>query len=309
MNNWFYLSLVAPIVWTIVNHFDKYLLSRVFKNNGTGALFIFSGLFSIFVTISIILFFDSSVLSLPLRDILILLVTGSLNGFAFYLYLYVLNTEETSIVVPLLQLTPVFTYLLGYIVLGEVLTSQQLIASLIVLCGVLLISIDLDIDNKVGIKHSALGLVALASLLFALHDVLFKFIAVKDSFINSTFWQYLGVTCVAVCTFIFSKKYRDQFLQMVRLNNFKIISLNISSEILYITGNLFSNFATLFAPVVLVSVVGSYQPLFVFTVGILLTVFLPKIADEKITIRHLLQKLVSIIIIIIGTYLLYSSSV
>lgn len=309
MNNWFYLSLVAPIVWTIVNHFDKYLLSRVFKNNGTGALFIFSGLFSIFVTISIILFFDSSVLSLPLRDILILLVTGSLNGFAFYLYLYVLNTEETSIVVPLLQLTPVFTYLLGYIVLGEVLTSQQLIASLIVLCGVLLISIDLDIDNKVGIKHSALGLVALASLLFALHDVLFKFIAVKDSFINSTFWQYLGIACVAFFTFIFSAKYREEFVQMFKSNHAKVISLNVFSEILYITGNLFSNFATLFAPVVLVSVVGSYQPLFVFTVGILLTVFLPKIANEKITTRHLLQKLVSIIIIIIGTYLLYSSSV
>jgi len=309
MNNWFYLSLVAPIVWTIVNHFDKYLLSRIFKNNGTGALFIFSGLFSIFVTISIILFFDSSVLSIPFRDILILLVTGSLNGFAFYLYLYVLNTEETSIVVPLLQLTPVFTYLLGYIVLGEVLTSQQLIASLIVLCGVLLISIDLDIDNKVGIKHGALGLVALASLLFALHDVLFKFIAVKDSFVNSTFWQYLGIACVAFLTFIFSKKYRNEFTQMFKSNHLKIISLNVFSEILYVTGNLFSNFATLFAPVVLVSVVGSYQPLFVFTVGILLTVFLPKIADEKITIRHLLQKLVSIIIIVIGTYLLYSSSV
>ena len=88
----------------------------------------------------------------------------------------------------------------------------------------------------------------------------------------------------------------------------KIFSLNVVGEILYIIGNLANNFATLLAPVAVVLVVSSYQPLFVFIIGIVLTIFLPHISMEKISTKHLLHKIISILIIVIGSYFLYNSS-
>lgn len=306
--NWFYLSLIAPILWTVVNHVDKYMLSKVFRTNVIGSIFLFSGFFSLLVSVCVLFYPGAEIMSVPFKDRVILLLVGAFNALAFYLYLYALKDEETSIVVPFLQLIPVFTYLLGYIFLNEVLNSHQLIASIIILSGIFLISIDFDIDNNVKLKYRIILIMSVSSVFFALHDVAFKFVAVKDSFANATFWQYLGVFLVSVFTFIFVPIHRREFLEVFKLGRFKIFYLSAFSETLYIAGNLVSNFATLLVPVVLVSVVSSYQPLFVFISGVLLALFLPNVSKERISLKHLIQKSVSIIIIIIGSYLLYTTN-
>ncbi|MDQ5971459.1 MAG: hypothetical protein QG566_405 [Patescibacteria group bacterium] len=307
--NWFLIAITAPILWSIVNHIDKYLLSKHFKGSGVGAIFIFSSLFSIFVSIFVLFFGHAEILNITFFEALSLCFIGILNGFAFYFYLHALNHEESSIVIPLLQMIPLFGYILAYPILGEYLNAQQILAALIVILGIILLSIDFDIDNhKISIKKKVLLLVALSSFLYALHDVLFKAFTNQDSFYVSTFWQYIGLMLTGLFILKVHKKYREEFYLMIKMNNTKIFSLNIISEVLYVFGNLATNFATLLAPVALVLVVSSYQPMFVFIGGTLLTMFLPMISNEKITPKHLVQKLLSIIIIIIGSYLLYSSS-
>jgi uncharacterized membrane protein len=308
MHKWFFISLVAPVLWTIVTHIDKYLLSKRFKGNGVGAIFLFSSLFSFFVLIGILLYDHSVVLNLGVRDIATLLSIGIFSAIAFFLYLRALDIEESSVVIPLLQLIPVFAYFLSYFILGETLNKTQILAALIVILGIVVLSIEFDSENKVKLRKKVLYLIAGSSFLFALHDVVFKSVAVKDTFISSTFWQYAGLCIAGVVVFALSPKYRAQLKSIFQIKDGSVLSLNITSEVLYIIGNLASNFATLLAPVALVLVVTSYQPLFVFIGGTLLTLFLPQIATEKIRMRNLFQKLVSIAIILIGSYLLYSSS-
>ena len=308
--NWFLISLISPIVLSVVNHADKYLLSKHFKGRGIGSIFLFSSLFSIVVLPLIVIFGHVEIFNISILDALCLLFIGMLNPIAFYLYLKALSKEETSVVIPLLQMIPVFGYFLSYPILGEILTTQQLLASLLVILGIVILSIDFDIDNKISIKKQVLVLIALSSFFFALHDVLFKAVVINDgSFIISTFWQYSGLTILGILVFSFNSVYRNQFLDIFRTKNYKILSVNIGSEVLYILANITNNFATLLAPVALVLVVSSYQPLFVFIIGILLTIVVPSIGIEKITLKHLVQKLLSIIIIIIGSYLLYASSI
>jgi len=50
----------------------------------------------------------------------------------------------------------------------------------------------------------------------------------------------------------------------------------------------------------------SFQPIFVFIIGTVLTIFLPKLIVEEIHIKNLLQKIIAIVITGIGTYLLVS---
>ena len=97
--------------------------------------------------------------------------------------------------------------------------------------------------------------------MFALHDTVFKAVALKDSFISSIFWQYAGLTLTGIVAFAFVPVYRNQFKNIFNVNGSLVLSLNVSSEVLYILGNVANNFATLLAPVALVLVVTSYQPL------------------------------------------------
>ena len=308
MHKWFFVSLIAPVLWTIVNHVDKYLLSKHFKGNGIGAIFLFSALFSVIILPVILLFDHSIVLNLAIPDILILLCIGVMSAVAFLLYLFALDIEESSVVIPLLQLIPIFAYFLSYVILGERLNTMQILAAIIVIIGIVILSIEFGIDEKVRLKRHVLLLVAGSSFLFALHDTIFKAIAIKDSFLSSIFWQYAGLTITGIVVYAVVPKYRNQLKNIFKMNTRLVLSLNIGSEVLYIIGNLANNFATLLAPVALVLVVSSYQPLFVFIGGTLLTLFLPEITTEKIHPKHLIQKLTSIGITLYGSYLLYSSS-
>jgi hypothetical protein len=59
------------------------------------------------------------------------------------------------------------------------------------------------------------------------------------------------------------------------------------------------------APVALVLLTDSFQPVFVLAIGIFLTIFFPKISVEKIGAKHLWPKIAAICITGIGTYLLF----
>lgn len=308
MSNWFLIALIAPLLWSFVNHIDKFILSKHQEGRGVGAILIFSSLFSVVILPIIGFLYHSEIFKISFADFVVLFFVGFLSASAFYFYLRAMDIEEASVVVPLFQFDPVFGYVLSYLILGESLRLSQILSSVLILVGIILLSLEIDSENNLKIKKHVLMWVAASSFLFALSGVLFKKLALVDSFWVSIFWQYLGLTAFGIFTLLFSKKFRDDFITMVKKPRALIISLNVLSEVFYMAGGIANNFALLIAPVALVFVVNSYQALFVFIVGVLFTLFLPSFTSEKITRKHFFHKLISIIIILIGSYLLYSSS-
>ncbi len=128
---WFIIAIIAPFLWSIVNHADKYLLSKHESESSVGSLMIFSTFAGIVVVIFAPLFTDS--LAIPLYQAGVLILSGILAASGIMMYLYALEHEETSMVVPFMQLIPVFGYIFAYLILGETLTSNQIIASLIII--------------------------------------------------------------------------------------------------------------------------------------------------------------------------------
>src|SRR3989344_5570853 len=137
---WFFIALGAPFLWAVVNIFDQYLVARYSTGiRGSGGLVLFSSLIGIFVAIPIGIF-TAGVFDISLLDKLLLIIVGGITIAWIILYLFTLEIEEVSSVVPLMLTIPIFGYAFGYLFLGETLTSQQLWGSLIILFGVFLIS-------------------------------------------------------------------------------------------------------------------------------------------------------------------------
>jgi drug/metabolite transporter (DMT)-like permease len=302
---WFYLALIGPILWSIVNHLDKYLIEKYFKNRGIGSLIIFSTLIGFFIA-PIIYIIHPEVWDISMMNKLLMVFVEGLNVFALWLYFKSLRKDEASVVIPFFQLIPVFGYVFGYIMLGEVLTTYQLLAIVLIIFGVSIISFEIDEENKFQVKKETIIFMTTVSLLLGFSDVLYKKIAIVESFWVSSFWGYAALGVIGILILIFNKKYRKEFVYVFRRNNLKIIGLNGFSEVIAGIGNLCTSAAYLLVPITLVLTVNSFQPLFVFILGILITLFIPKLSAEKIKLVHIFQKILAILIIGVGTFLLFA---
>jgi drug/metabolite transporter (DMT)-like permease len=300
---WFFIALIAPILWAFVNHIDKYLLSDRFKGSNIGALMIFSTLLC-FVILPVLYFINTDIFSPSILNIIILIVVGVLTGLAMMPYMYALDKDETSIVVPLFQLIPIWGFFLSFVLLGETLTWIQATGCLFIIFGSIVITIEEDIDNKIKFKKRTIYLMLLSTVLVAIYETLFKFVAVDTGFIVASFWEQIGLVILGLILFVCFKNYRISFFHLLKTQGKKISALNLGSESLTIIGNLATNFALIIAPVALVLTVNGFQPLFVFLFGLLLTILFPGFYSEKLSKKHLVQKIISILVIIVGSILI-----
>lgn len=300
--SWFFLALLAPIFYALANHIDKYLLSRYFKAGEVGSLVLFSALFSFFA-LPIILIIEPAVFTLDLIKILVLAGNGSLTVFSIILYFYALEKEEASVVVPFYQTIPIFSFFLGYLILGETIRISEIIACFLIISGAMILSLDLK-SEKSKIKYNVVFLMLGSSFLLAISGVLFKLIAVDAGFWISIFWEFIGRLAIGILIYLLVKSYREQFLQAMRVNKSSVLALNSLSETLFIAAEGIISFAYLLVPIVFVSTVEALQPFFVLIIGIIITIFFPKFEKETLSRRVIIQKVIAIGLIIAGACML-----
>jgi len=301
---WFFLALISPILLTLVNHLDKYLIEKYFKGGGVGALMIFSSLAGVLVLPIAYFLSDINVLSIPVFNIFILLIIGILSSFAIFSYLFALEDEETSIVIPFYQTGPIFALILGYFFLKEEVNFVQLIGIPVIILGSLILSIDIGEYGKCSFKKKPLILILVSSLLFSINALLFKAYVVESSFWTSVFWEYFALFLVGLFIFTFFKKNRVQFLSVFKMNKGRVLSLNITNEIIVLIAYLAVEYAVLLAPVALVLVIDSFQPIFILFWALLFTKFFPHLISEDEERISNIKKISGIIIIVLGAILI-----
>lgn len=236
-------------------------------------------------------------------DKVLLISSGILYNLAVIFYLFALEKEDASSIVPFWQLSPVFAYFLGIIFLDEVLSTDKLLAGVIVIFGALLLTFKFKKGERMKINVRVAVMMVISSLFIALGYILFKDSTTEDaSFIVSMFWNQVGMLIFAfVCLLI--NKFRKEFLDVVYRNSTGVIGLNVVEQIFEIVGVVANNFALLLAPAALVILVEySAQPMFVFLFGIIFTLLFPRFIKEDISRKNLAIKFISIIIMAIGVY-------
>lgn len=299
---WILIAAVAPLLYAIANHTDKYLIERYFKGGEVGSFIIFSSVFSIII-IPFIAFFNPDVLSFGFSNSLILLGNGCLLVFSLILYFYALGEDEASVVIPFYQTIPIFSYILAFFILGERLNLIQIIAALTVILGAFILSFRLE-DGVYKFRKKVVIYMLTASFLFAVNGVIFKMVAIDAGFWASTFWEQSGKILLGILIFIFIKSYRQQFIQVLKMNKASVLSLNLANESVTLSADLLLAFASLLAPIALVMTMNSFQPFFVLAIGIIMALIAPKYFKESLSKKHLVQKILAIALIIAGSIII-----
>ncbi len=296
---WFIFALLAPMIWAVVNHIDKYVISRYAENKKPESLVIFSALISGVAALLIYFFIPLEKISLPQE--LWAIIAGMLFVFGYIPYMYGLKEEEVSIVAPLYQMITPISYIIGAIFLHESLSGKQMLASGLILGGSILLTLNL---KKLAWKSRVFNLMLFSCFVISLNAIIFKIIGLESSFWTVSFWEYLGALIFGLIV-LSIPSYRKDFRNFVKEGGQKIVSLNVFSETLNVVGRLFFNSALLLAPVALVYAVSGTQPFFILLYGLLIYLFIPKFGKEDFTRKSLFLKFVAIILMIVGSALLF----
>lgn len=299
---WLLAGIVPPIIFALVNHADKYLLSKTKYHSSVNVLMVYSTMFS-FVVIPFLFYFARAELFLNTLQVCIQIVGGILLALSVYFYLIALNKDEASVVVSFFLLVPVFGFIFSYFVLGEILTQNQVIACLLIIAGATVLSLEFEEERKFKVKHGVLFFMLLCTSFQAAQETLFKLVTIENSLTVSLFWLHAGIAICGLVLILVKKELFSTFLHSVRLNGAKIFGVNFFSEAATAIAYMIREYAALLVPITIIMALNGYQPVFVFILGTLLTILSPKLVHEKIKPLHLVHKGIAIAVILSGTIL------
>lgn len=296
---WLAFALSGPILWAISTHLDKYLVERYFKTTDVAVLLVFTALMGL-ALMPIIAFFDPDVLNRDPLSIGLMTLSGLLYMGGITFYLRALQGHDASVVAPFFQSSPLFGYLLAYLVLGETLTGTQMAGGLLIIVGIL--SVSIGGQRREPFRWRLAVLMLCCGFVMSLSTLIFKAFAVKDEFWATTFWMFAGEALFGF-GFLSIAYYRNEFIRLLRTNTGPLIAINMSNELINLGGGLANRYALMFAPLAVVQAVGSTTTLFVFVIGVALTLFFPKVSHESLAPRELIQKGIAALLVAAGIVL------
>src|ERR1700761_7061585 len=281
--SWLVFALCGPILWAISVHLDKYLVERYFKNADVIVLLIITALIGLLL-MPIIAWFVPGVFRLDPRSMALMTLSGVFYMTGITFYLRALQGNEASMVAPFFQSSPLFGYILAYFVLGETLTPLQLLGGALIIGGVLSVSIASG-KGRGRFRWQLAALMLCAGFVLSLSTLIFKAFALKDEFWTTAFWMFAGEALFGFF-FLCIPRYRRQFIDLCRSNGAALIAINASNELINLGGGLANRYALIFAPLAIVQAIGSTTTLFVFLIGVLLTLLFPGISREDLSKRE-----------------------
>lgn len=313
--SWFLIALIAPAVWAAVNYIDEYLIKELdFKPY---MLSVFSGIIGgLMVATLAFTWHASTLVHLPLREIILLIAAG-VSIFLFGLfYLYAMEQGEASVVAPLFLFSIVFSYGLGVLFLGEVLSFVPMVGAALIMIGSLILVTEPG-EKLIGkLRPKILLFMLLSSFFAALDAVLFRYVTepLGNSFFwTAALWQHLGLLIVSLSVAIVSwivsryERKKNSMMAVAFTSGYKVAGANIINEALSSIGNITQSFALLLAPAALViTIAEGFQPFFVVLYGLVLALFFPKLFGDNT--KRLGAKLLAITLMALGAALVLATS-
>ncbi len=311
--SWLVYAFSGPVLWAISTHLDKYLVERYFKRSDVAVLLVFTAFIGV-LALPFIAVCQPAVFTPRPGSIALIVASGILYMGAMLLYLRALQGEEASVVAPFFQASPLFAYGLAYVVLGETLSSRQLLGGVSIVVGALIVSVRLTPaapslassagggGERRGFKIRLAALMLACGFALALSSLIFKAFALTVDFWTTTFWLFVG-QAIFGAALLAVPSYRKQLAAVVRANTAALVTINGSNELINLGGSLGNRYALMFAPLSVVQAIGSTTTLFVFAFGVLITVFFPRLSREQLSLGDLIQKGAAAVLVAAGVVL------
>ena len=296
------LAIIAALFYAATNHIDKFLISKAVKNADFRALALMSTLIAGIIMSVIYLFICNFNLAFDIESIGILLLNSALYPIALIVYFKALDRDDTTLIVIMFQLVPVFLLFFSPLLLQDQdISLIQLIGSIIATIAAIMVTYEPSKKKFDRHKLVTLGMMAVVSFLYAVWFILEKYVNATHDFNQTTFWSNFTLIIVGIFIYIFFKSFRKSFNKMIKTNGPVIIGLNLLNELFNSFGGVFSTLAGTMTSVALVSFASqSVQPFAVMIMGIVITKLFPKIAKENISKKETIKRIIAIVICIIG---------
>ena len=292
--DWAVLAILHSTVQGWISILDKYNASRLVRDVRT--YYLLMGVLSIAVGVVVIIAapLPPGVSWVPVAKA----VLGSLTlGGALMLMFLVYRTHEVSRVVPVTQSYPIFVAIIATLFLGETLKLIHWGAILVTVAGVALISFQ-RVPGKGGIPLGRpFVLMTLSSLGIATFNVLSK-----SALADISVWNMYAINSLGVAAAFIPMSLRRSVVQEAIVVARRPIGLLMVVAVLGVNlvgaTLLFSAFEV--GSVSLVSTIAGTRPVFVFAYSMILSQIVPRFLHEPVTPRVLMQKSVSIAMIVGG---------
>ncbi len=251
---WFFLALLAPILWAISNVIDGELMRHRVKD--ARVMLVTVGLFSWLPALAIIL---SGHLALPAWPIVLFgLATGVVSLWAFYPYFRALETAHPVSAVLLWNLSPVLVAASAFVLLGERLDLPRYTAIAFLITSAILANLAaLPSSTRKGARrHDVLAWMFLASIMTAGQALMEKGLFERTSPASGLALIALGSFTSSACL-LFTPKVRRAFRQ-----NFKTHRVLLSTnEGINLTAAVVASLSISLGPVSLVKALEGVQAL------------------------------------------------
>ena len=243
--------------------------------------------------------------TLPKADLFFIGVgTGVLFILTLLIFYRALKISEASRVIPVIGATiPIFTVFLSYIILGELLTINQFFAFIFFIIGGFMLSL----KHIHGVFSLFLGfkLAVLAGFLFALYYTLIKFLYLDLEFFDGFILLQIG-GFIGSLFLLFSKNNREKIFSTPDTIKKSTAYLFLPNKILAATAAIMIFYAISIegSKISIINSLQAFQYVFVLFLAIILSKKIPSLFHEQLNKKILKMKIVAIIIIGIGLFLL-----
>lgn len=310
--NWFIVALAAYFLLAIANLIDKYLVEKVL---GSARAYTF-----IACVMGALVFLGAPwFLSWPGWTYLLLdLGLGAIFGLALLmLYASLRRGEASRALVIIGGSTPIFSLPLAFLVLGDKLSNNQMLALVFLVIGVLVVAflpnkknsfwdkISTSLNLKSSHTLSSILLALGSGLSYSLFFVGSKFAYQSQPFLSTFLWTRLGAALAALFI-LFSPRARREIKALFTRNPSRKRNQGLvaGNQVLGSLGFILQNYAVFLGPVAIVNALQGVQYAWIIILGAVVSLFAPKILKEDISWPVMAQKGVAILIISIGLYFL-----
>jgi len=300
------ITLIAYFVVAVEIILDKFLLSSNRISHPAVYAF-YSGTMTAFVLFLVPL---PKFHLVQVGEMLAMMATGVIFVYGILLLFYAINKSEASRVMPVVgAIIPIITFILSGLFFGEKLTVIQTASVAILIIGGLLISFDIPLKINKKRFFSGFYFSIAAGILLATEASLFKYFSESDNFLNVFVWTRFGVVLGALSLLMFPvwRRYILKSFQgspHKKKENQSTGLLFVLSKILGGVESIMTKLAISLGSVTIVNAMVSTQYVFILLIGLVLSLKFPKVFQEKKDALVMGQKIISILIISLGIFLI-----
>ena len=293
---WVLLSLGSTITFAFISALDKILIARFTPNPRTFIVMV--GLTQFILAVAILPWVEWTGYSQA--DVALAVVSGLTSGGYLVLMFWVMGTQDVSRVVPVTSTYPIFVAILAQFLLGEQIGLLAWVGVVVTVAGAALMSLGPTArpgDRGRG-QLLPFTLLIFASLGFGLSQVFSKMVADDMDVWTLFFWRAIGngAACVA---FTFKPGGMGDLISTLRRPASVGLILFTEGALVFVALSFLLE-AIYSGPVSLVSTVMATRPLFVFALGIVLSVGVSNVLNEPLDRKILVIKTLSIVMTVGG---------